>query len=31
MSEGYDQSQALTRTEVDRLAGPVLLEFGTDW
>jgi hypothetical protein len=24
-------NQELTREEVDRLPGPVLLEFGTDW
>ncbi len=31
MSEGFDQHPELTRADVDHLAGPVLLEFGTDW
>ena len=26
-----DVSPDLTREAVDRMAGPVLLEFGTDW
>lgn len=30
MSDRYDHRE-LMRAAVDRMAGPVLLEFGTDW